>query len=323
MNLLLLSLEDVKQSINMHQAIEAMESAFCQLAGKEVELPLRTGVSIEEKKGLMLSMPSYLKQNKALGLKVVSIFPENPSKNLPSITGFIMMLDAGTGEPKALMDAAWLTALRTGAVSGLATKYFANEQANHVAIIGSGVQAETQLEAVCAVRDIQQVSVWSRNIKNAERLAEKIAVDLTINVYENIADAVKDADVICTATASQEPLIFQSDLKPGVHINAVGSHSRSMHEIAADVLKKSIVFADQREAVLAESGEIFQAVESQQLNQEDIIEIGSWLQHKEQNYKMQQTVFKSVGLAIQDLSVAEAVFQNAMKNKAGIQFSLS
>lgn len=121
MSLLLLSLDEIKKSITMHQAIDAMESAFTQLAKQQVELPLRAGISVEDENGFMLSMPAYLKQDKSLGLKAVSIFPENASKNLPAIMGFIMMIDAATGEPKALMDAAYLTALRTGAVSGLAT----------------------------------------------------------------------------------------------------------------------------------------------------------------------------------------------------------
>lgn len=154
MTVQLLSLNDVKQSINMLQAIEAMERAFIQLAKNQVKLPLRTGMAIDEEQALTLTMPAYLAADKALGLKVVSIFPNNTLRKIPSITGFIMLLDVQTGEPKALMDAGYLTALRTGAVSGLATQYFAREDASHAAIIGSGVQAETQLEAVAAVRDI-------------------------------------------------------------------------------------------------------------------------------------------------------------------------
>ncbi|WP_232220395.1 ornithine cyclodeaminase family protein [Legionella tunisiensis] len=174
MNLRLLSLPEVKQSITMNQAIDAMERTFLQLAKQEVRLPLRTGIPIVEENALTLTMPAYLARDKTLGLKVVSIFPNNLAKNKPSITGFIMLLDANTGEPKVLMDAAYLTALRTGAVSGLATKYFARDDANHVAIIGSGTQALTQLEAVAAVRNIKRVSLWSRNKENAEKLAKKL-----------------------------------------------------------------------------------------------------------------------------------------------------
>lgn len=323
MSLRLLSLVDVKQSITMSQAIDAMERAFIQLANHQVKLPLRTAMSIDEENALTLTMPAYLSQDKALGLKVVSIFPNNSSKNIPTITGFIMLLDASTGEPKILMDAGYLTALRTGAVSGLATKYFSREHANHVTIIGTGAQALTQLEAVTTVRGIKRVSIWSRNMKNATEFAKKLEHQYDINVYDSVSMAVKDADIICTATSSSEPLIHLNDLQPHVHINAIGSHSSAMQEIAQDVLSHSIVLADQLEAVLSESGEIMNAVKQEALKKEDIIEIGQWLLHKNVDYKNQLTVFKSVGLAIQDLSVAEVVYKNAIQNNLGVHFSIN
>ncbi|MBI2786255.1 MAG: ornithine cyclodeaminase family protein, partial [Legionella longbeachae] len=251
------------------------------------------------------------------------IFPNNLGKNKPSITGFIMLLNAETGEPQALMDASFLTALRTGAVSGLATNYFATDTARHVAIIGSGTQARTQLEAVAAVRDIQHVSLWSRNIKNAQQFAIELENQYDINVYESIPLAIRDADIICTATNSTEPLIHFEDVQPHAHINAIGSHSPSMREISNDVLSHAVVIADQLEAVLAESGEIISAVKELQLKQDSIIEIGHWLNQKNTDYKNQLTVFKSVGLAIQDLSVAALVYQNATHKNLGMSFSLS
>lgn len=323
MSLRLLSLGEVKQSITMSQAIDAMERAFTQLANQQVKLPLRTAISIDEEKALTLTMPAYLAQDKTLGLKVVSIFPNNLAKNMPSINGCIMLLDVSTGQPKVLMDAAYLTALRTGAVSGLATKYFARDNANHVAIIGSGAQSLTQLEAVTAVRNITRVSIWSRNMKNAEEFAKKLEKQYDIKVYEHVSQAVRDADIICTATSSTEPLIHLNDIQPYVHINAIGSHSRAMQEISQDVLGHSVVFVDQLEAVLSESGEVIKAVEQNTLKKETIIEIGQWLLHKDMDYKNHSTVFKSVGLAIQDLSVAEVVYRNALKNSLGINFSIN
>ncbi|KTD31837.1 IS110 family transposase [Legionella israelensis] len=280
-----------------------------------MKLPLRTAISISDEEALTLTMPAYLEQDKALGLKVVSIFPKNISKNIPSITGFIMLLDASTGEPKVLMDAAYLTALRTGAVSGLATKYFAQDNAKHVAIIGSGAQAITQLEAVTSVRNIKQVSVWSRNINKAKEFAKKLENQYDIAVYENISLAVRDADIICTATSSTKPLIYLNDIaQPHAHINAIGSHSKSMQEISQDILSNSNVFVDQLEAALSESGEIIEAVEQNSLKNETIIELGQWLLNKDKNYKNDLTVFKSVGLAIQDLSVAEVVYQRFIQS---------
>jgi len=323
MSLLLLSLNEIKQSITMEQAINAMEHAFMQLANNQVKLPLRTGVSIEDKQALMLTMPAYLEKDKALGLKVISIFPNNLAQNKPSINGLILLLDANTGEAKAIMDAGYLTALRTGAVSGLATKYFSIENAEHVAIIGTGAQAHTQLEAIAAVRPIKRVSVWSRNIKNANAFVEKWKNRFDIKAYETVSLAIKDADIICTATSSTEPLIQLQDLQSHVHINAIGSHSKSMREIGNDVLNQSVVIVDQLEAALAESGEIISAMDQNQLKKESIIEIGHWLLNKEPHYHNQLTVFKSVGLAIQDLSVAEIVYNHALSNSLGLQFSLT
>lgn len=323
MSLQLLSLSDIKQSITMDQAIAAMESAFIQLAMQQVKLPLRTSISIDEETALTLTMPAYLAKDKALGLKVVSIFPNNLAKNKPSITGFIMLLNARTGEPIALMDAAYLTALRTGAVSGLATKYFAIDTAHHLALIGSGAQAITQLEAIACVRDIKQVSIWSRNALNANSLAHKLENKYDVRIFESVPLAVQDADIICTATSSTTPLVHYQDVLPHAHINAIGSHSPSMREIDNTLLSHALVIADQREAVLAESGEIMSAVKEHQLNPDSIIEIGHWLLNKNIDYKNQLTVFKSVGLAIQDVSVASLVYCNAMKNHLGVQFSLN
>lgn len=322
MPLQLLSLNDVKQSITMLEAIRATEGAFMQLARQEAQLPLRTGITIDAEQALTLTMPAYLEKDKALGLKVVSVYPNNRTKNKPVITGFIMLLDANTGEPKALIDAAYLTALRTGAISGLATQYFASETARHAAIIGSGVQAETQLEAIAAVRDIKQVSVWSRDIKNAQKFATKYASQFDINVCEQVSQAVCDADVICTATSSTEPLIQLHDVQTHAHINAIGSHTPMMREVSDELLGQAAVIADQAQAVLAESGEIISALKHNQLKQNSIIELGDWLLHKKSDYKNNLSVFKSVGLSIQDLSVASVVYKNAMEKKLGVSFEL-
>jgi ornithine cyclodeaminase len=321
MTLKLLTLDEVRQSITMVEAIDAMERAFIQLASNQATLPLRSAINIEQEKALNLTMPAYLTQEKILGLKTVSIYPGNLNRNLPSITGFIMLLDASTGQPKVLMDASFLTALRTGAVSGLATKYFARDDAKHVAIIGSGAQALTQLEAVAAVRDIKHVSIWSRNPKNASIFAKKIAAHYDINVYEHISHTVKDADIICTATSSNEPLIHLQDIKSDVHINAIGSHSPSMQEISQQVLGHSTVVVDQLQAACTESGEIIKDLEQKALKKENIIEFGHWLTHKNTDFKNNTTVFKSVGLAIQDLSVGEVVYKNALKKNLGTDFS--
>lgn len=318
----LLSLSEVKQSITMPEAIDAMEKAFIQLAQQEAILPLRTGIPVE-KNGLTLTMPAYLAEEKILGLKVVSVFPDNVQHNKPSINGTVLLLDATTGEPLMLMDASYLTALRTGAISGLATQYFSRDLPSTVTIVGAGVQAITQLEAVATVRQIERVFVWSRHSESARKFAKKMESFYDIHVCEQLSSALKKSDIICTATGSTEPLIYLQDLPPHVHINAIGSHHPSMQEIAGEVLQKSVVIVDQIEAAMSEAGEIINAVEQQKLKKESIIELGSWLLKKTPHFQEQLTVFKSVGLAIQDLSVAQVVYQNASKMNLGSTFKLN
>ncbi|MFT4059080.1 MAG: ornithine cyclodeaminase family protein [Legionella sp.] len=322
MALKLLSLSEVKQSITMTEAIDAMERAFIQLAQGEATLPLRTGIPVGEN-GLTLTMPAYLSEEKILGLKVVSVFPNNVQHDKPSINGTILLLDATSGEPLMLMDAGYLTALRTGAISGLATKYFSKDLPSTVAIVGAGVQAITQLEAVAAVRQIEKVFVWSRHLESADKFAKEMGAFYDVQICEQLSVALKKSDIICTATASIEPLIHLCYIQPHAHINAIGSHHPSMQEISGEVLQKAVVIVDQIEAAMKEAGEVVNAVEQQKIKRESIIEIGSWLLKKAPHFQKQLTVFKSVGLAIQDLAVAQVVYQNALKMNLGSTFKLT
>lgn len=307
----------------MGDAIDAMESAFLQLNNQKVALPLRTAISIKTEQAVSLSMPAYLEQTQQLGIKVVSLFPNNASKNIPTINGVILLLDAVTGQPKALMDASWLTALRTGAMSGLATRILAKDDATHVAIIGSGAQAMTQLEAVAHVRDVKQVSIWSRTHEHALTFAKEIEHQFEVQVFDDIKHAVKEADIICTATNAVQALIHYNDIRPDAHINAIGSHTRNMREIASDVFKHAITVVDQIEAALSEAGEIIDAIESNIISSDSLIEIGVLLKNNVHQYKERLTLFKSVGLAIQDISIAEKVYKNAIEKNIGHNFDMS
>ncbi len=323
MSLTLLSANDVKQCITMPEAIDAMENAFLQLANKQVNLPLRTAIAIDREDATSLTMPAYLQHENQLGLKVVSFFPNNLRHHLPSINGVILLLDAQTGEPKALMDAVFLTALRTGAVSGLATRLLAKEDASRVAILGSGAQAMTQIDAVRAVRPIKQVRIWSRTPEHAEALAKQLENQIETQVYSTIPYAVKDADIICTSTSSTSPLVYYSDIKENVHINAIGSHTKDMQEIALDVMENATLIVDQITAATKEAGEIIRVLEAGNIEAKSLIELGQLLLHPQPKLKDQRTVFKSVGLAIQDISIAEMVYKNAVKRQVGCQFDLS
>ncbi|TAL63532.1 MAG: ornithine cyclodeaminase family protein [Legionella sp.] len=323
MSLLVLSQKEIKESITMPQAIQVMELAFKEFYAKKAIMPLRTPLSIENEKALMLTMPAYLSESLALGLKVVSIFPNNKTQNLPVINGVILLLNEQTGEAQALMEASYLTALRTGAVSGLATQYLAPATAKHVAIIGAGAQALTQFQAIAAVRPIQTVSLWSRDIRNAQEFAKQIVGDYEVHCFATVAEAVRNADVICTATASTEPLIQLADLKEGAHINAVGAHTHAMCEISNEVMSNALIVVDQLEAALAESGEVYAALQAQCIQQKDIIELGSLMGRELKTPTQRFSVFKSVGLAIQDMSIAHAVYKNALEKNLGTYLALS
>lgn len=319
---MILSQREVQQCIEMKQAIIVMEEAFKAYYLRQTILPLRRPVAVEKENALMLTMPAYLSEQNALGLKVISVFPNNTAKDKPAINGVMLLLNEETGEAQAIMEAGYLTAMRTGAVSGLATKYLAKENANHVAIIGSGVQAMTQLEAVASVRPIQKVSIWSRNFEHSRGFARKIEEKYEVECHQTIHNAVEHADVICTATASVEPLIRFADLKSDVHINAVGSHTPQMCEINNDVMAKAVIVVDQLEAALSEAGEVISALQEQCIRQEDIKELGALVHANQMPNKGRLTVFKSVGLAIQDISIAHAVYMNALKKGLGTSLSL-
>ena len=323
MNLKIFTQKEIRECITMKEAIMSMERAFKEYHSGSSILPLRTPITIAKEEALTLTMPAYLGQQEALGLKVVSIFPNNLKHDKPSINGLILLLNEHTGEAKALMEAGYLTALRTGAVSGLATQYLAKENAGHVAILGSGVQALTQLEAVLNVRPIKKISLWSRSIDNAKKMSEQLDHQhYEINCFSGISEAIGDADVICSATGATEPLIHVEDLKLGVHINAVGSHTPQMCEIDSKVLAKSLVVVDQIEAACAEAGEIVAALRDQSIIKDDLLELGAFVSGIKAKSAYQYSVFKSVGLAIQDISIANAVYLNALEKGLGTEVSL-
>jgi len=322
MKLIILTKEDVANVLTMQDTIEAMRHCFMQLGANQTIIPLRTAINIPQTDAVSLFMPAFMPKDQQLGIKIVSSFPMNTQKHIPSITGAILLLNSQTGEPKALIEASLLTALRTGAASGLATDIFAKDDAKHLAIIGSGVQAKTQLEAVLAVRKISKVSIFSRNKRNAETFAATMKTKFqTVNfsVYDKVKMAAEDADIICTATNSTEPLLYSDYLKQNCHINAIGSHSRKMKEIDISVLRQAKIIVDQRSAAIAEAGEIIEGLENNVVHESDLIELGDALNkpHEQERLKNSLTLFKSVGLAIQDLAAAERALERAIREKIG------
>ena len=289
----------------MAEAIDAMRVAFTELSAGRVHMPQRTTVPCGDD-ALMLVMPGRCDVRFGLGAKIVSVFPENVSSGRSPIHAIVILLDEQTGEPAAVIDGESLTAIRTGAASGLATDLLAPKDASVVAIIGAGTQARTQLEAVCTVRSIQRVLVSSRTRTNAERMVVEVQGQpwlggADIEVVDAVSDAVTQADVVCTATDTRTPIVYNADVQPGTHINAVGSFTPAMRELDPGLLASAQVVVDYRPAALAEAGEILAAIELGLLDPESLMEIGELTAAGGRAAPGQTTIFKSVGVAVQDL----------------------
>jgi len=324
----ILSADDVQQALPMADAIAGMKTAFAQLSQQQAEVPLRGRVQAGDK-GVTLVMPAYLSASDDLAVKIVSVFPGNPERNLPTIHAMVLALDPTTGQVLAMMEGGSLTAIRTGAGSGAATDFLARPDSKTVAIIGSGVQARTQLEAVCTVRDIQQVYVYSPTIAHAEQFAVEMAgqgvIPDAITVVANPDEAIRQADIVCAATTSKTPVFNGESLQPGTHINGVGSFTPEMIELDETTVKNALVVVDSQEAVLEEAGEIIVLLEQGIIDRSHIYaelgELAAGLKPGRTN-DQQITFFKSVGVAVQDAISANIAYQNALKHNLGTAVQL-
>lgn len=324
MTLRFLTAADVRRALPMAEAIAGMKAAFAQLSGGRAQMPLRSRVPVGEAGATTLFMPAYLPQDGDLAVKIVSVFPKNPQRGLPLIHALVLALDADTGRPLALLEGGALTAVRTGAGSGAATDVLARPDASTVAIIGSGVQARTQLEAVCTVRPVAQVWVYSPNLSHAAAFAEEMGghgpIPKTIAVVADANTAVRDADIICTATTASTPVFDGRFLKPGAHVNAVGSYTPAMQEVDALTIERSLVVVDSRAAVLAEAGDLLVPLNDGRIGESHIhAELGDILNGARPGRRdaQQITYFKSVGVAVQDAAAAGIALRNALAHDLG------
>lgn len=323
-----LNAQEVRQALPMAEAIEGMKSAYAQLSSGRAVVPLRNSIDVANHQGLSLFMPAYLPDSDDLTIKVVSVFPQNIERGEPAIYAAVLVLNAETGRPLALMEGGSLTAIRTGAGSGAATDLLARDDASSVAILGSGVQARTQLEAVCTVRAISTVRVYSPNREHAHKFAESMAgqgpVPQDIEVATSSAEAVAGVDIICAATNSTSPVLSSKDLDPGVHINGVGSFTPEMQEIDADTVRRSLVVVDSRESVMIEAGDLLVPLASGRIELSHIhAELGEIISGRKPGRTApdQVTFFKSVGVAVQDAVAARIALGNAIARDLGTVLS--
>ncbi len=327
MKLRILSCKDVRRALPMRQAIEAIKTAFAQLSTGQADVPLRVALNVPRHDGVTLFMPAYLADDDQMAIKIVSVFNDNPAQGLPLIHALVVVVDATTGRPAAVMDGTYLTALRTGAASGAATDLLAREDAHTVAVFGAGAQGRTQLEAVCAVRPIQEVWINDVAPERAAAYAAEMSqrLSLPVRVAETPAEAVRQADVICTATTSTRPVFADADVRAGTHVNAIGAYTPQMQEIPAETVLRAKVVIDHRKASLAEAGDLLSPLRQGLMTEDHIYaelgEIAAGLKPGRTSPE-EVTLFKSVGVAVQDVAAASAVLEAARRLGLGTEVAL-
>ncbi len=317
-NIKLLSSADIQNLISMEEAINAMEQAFASYSEGISQVPQR---SVSEIKGIGMDLffkPAYNQDLGRIAVKILTQKKGGVIQGIPSILGVILLIDMKTGAILSMMDGSYLTNLRTGAASGIATKYLSKENASTAAIFGCGAQGKTQLEAICIVRPIKRALLYDTNTETAQnfRLEMEAKLNISIQIEKNLAN-LKQADIICTATNTNTPLFSHNDISEGVHINAIGSYKPNMQEIDPLIIKSGVLFVDSREAVLKESGDLIKPI-NEGVFSENIIksEIGDLINNKVKgrNTDNDISIFKSVGLGVQDLFVANAVYNKFIEN---------
>lgn len=329
--MLALSAKEVEEALPMEAAIAAMKRAYQSLSTGRAQVPLRARLPVGSQEGVCLFMPAYLADpgGEALAVKVVSVFPNNPARDLPIIHAAVLVLDAETGQPTALLEGGSLTAIRTGAGSGAATDVLAREDSRVGAVFGAGVQGRTQLQAICTVRQLQTIWLYDPSIEKAEVMASALSgrepIPRDVRVTGHPEEAARDADVICTATTSRTPVFEDTWLKPGVHINGIGSYTPEMREVPADTVARAQVVVDSREGALAESGDLIQPIEAGRFSADHIqAELGEILAGQARGRERDDgiTFFKSVGVAVQDAAAAQEAIRNARALGLGQELSL-
>ena len=326
---LLLSRDNVAQVLTMPDCIAAVEAAFAALARGEADMPQRAVIKVPEHHGLFLGMPAYLGgAQECLGLKLVTVYPDNPAKHgLATTLGTLLLCDPQTGAVQAIMDAGYLTAVRTGAASGVATRYLAREDAAVCTVFGAGAQARQQLVAVHHVRPLRKAYVLDVSPDAREAFAHDLGEQLGLDVeaVDDAEAAVRAADIIVTASSSPTPVLDGDWVRPGTHINNIGSHAPATRELDTKTVVKSYFVADLREANLAEAGDILIPIEEGAVTADHIkaslgeVVIGTKSGRTDAE---QITVFKSCGLAVQDVSTAVAVARAAREQGVGTEVAL-
>jgi len=323
MKILILSHDEVVSLLPMKDCIAVMREALIALAAGQVHQPLRTIIRPPDAAGLMGLMPSYMSGDRAaFGLKAICVFPRNPERGKDAHQGAVLLFSAETGELQAMMNASAITAIRTAAVSGVATDLLARKKASKLAIIGTGVQARSHLVAMSEIRPLERCRVASRKLENAKAFAEEMKSNFSfpVEAVATVAEAVEGADLIVTATNAAEPILKREWIAPGAHLNLVGASTPNAREVDGATMAASSVFVDRRESTMNEAGDYLFAVREGAIGADHIrAEIGEVLGGDKPGRTSAEeiTLFKSLGLAVEDLAAAEYLYRTAKELNVG------
>lgn len=327
MKISILRKDDIEKVFSMKDAIQASKDSLEIYSKGESDIPLRTILNVDVQDAESIYMPGYAAGANALGIKIVSVFPNNNEKGLNTIPATMVLVDEETGEVSSLIDGTYLTQIRTGAISGAATDLLARKDSKIFTIIGTGGQAPSQIEAVLDVRNIEIVKIYNRKIAKAEQFAREMS-DKLISKYNikiiaahSIEEAISDADIITTATTSKSPVFDGKLVKKGAHINAVGSFKPDMQEIDEyTLLNADKIYLDTRDGVLHESGDFLIPIANGSFKADDITgELGELISKKipSRENDSEITLFKTVGSSILDIVTARRIYENAKKENIG------
>lgn len=327
--LVILDRRDVTSLLPMDECIDVMATALRTVARGDAILPLRPMIRLPDSPNIFALMPAYLGEPRSLGVKVLTVFPVNHGTPVDAHQGAVLLFEADHGRLLAILDATTVTAIRTAAVSGVATRLLARDDAEDLAILGAGTQARTHLEAMIVVRPIRRVRIWSRTTDHARALAQhaRERFDVHADVCATPAQAVAHASIVCTTTASPTPILEGAWLAAGAHVNAVGACIPTTRELDTEAVRRARLYVDRRESALAEPGDILVPIDEGAITADHIVaEVGELMLDRAPSLGRRSpdeiTIFKSLGLAVEDVAAAQHVYRKAHMNGVGTWVAL-
>ena len=321
----ILTRHDIENLISMPEVIAVMEEVFVALTEKDAHVPKRIVLNLDGSENAVLFMPGYLPKSGGVGTKVVSVFPSNAARGVPTISAQILLCSAETGEVSCILEGGSITALRTAATTAVATKHLARKDARHLGVFGAGVQARSQIEAHREVRNLDTINIYDLDRKKAEALQQHFQIvcgpSCTCSIAKSPDELLALSDIIITATTSQTPVFNGDSLRQGTHVNAIGSYKPHVREVDDATIRRARIFVDSYEHALKESGDLIIPLRTGVIGEHDILgELGELVlgRKKGREHQNEITFFKSVGLSVQDIAVAQKVLEKAIRGNVGL-----